>query len=182
MTGWHRGDWFDNTNQIWVDPSPNIRSLNAALLFPGVAMIEYSRNYTVGRGTSAPFEHVGAEFIEGPKLAAYLNGRRVPGVRFYPSAFTPSDSNLKGKPVQGVRFVITNRDELNASRLGLELCAALQKLYPGKIDFQTNWKLIAHPGTIQALAAGEDPKVIADRQTEELEAFLTRRAKYLIYK
>ncbi|MBM3787243.1 MAG: DUF1343 domain-containing protein [Acidobacteria bacterium] len=182
MTGWQRGDWFDTTAQLWVDPSPNIRSLNAALLFPGVAMLEYSRNYTVGRGTSAPFEHVGAEFIEGPKLAAYLNARRIPGLRVHATRFTPSESNLKGKTVQGVRFVVTNRDEFHAARLGLELAAALQKLYPGKIDFQTNWKLIAHPGTIQALAAGEDPRVIVDRQVEELEAFRARRAKYLIYK
>jgi len=182
MKGYQRGDWFDSTGQLWVDPSPNIRSLEAALLFPGVALLEYSRNYTVGRGTSSPFEHVGAVFIDGPKLAAYLNARRIPGVRVYPTRFTPTESNLKGQMVQGVKFSITNRDEFQATRLGLELGAALQKLYPGKIEFAVNKKLIGNPGVIAALAAGDDPRVIMDKGADELEAFQARRAKYLMYK
>jgi uncharacterized protein YbbC (DUF1343 family)/CubicO group peptidase (beta-lactamase class C family) len=182
MKGYQRGDWFDSTGQIWVDPSPNIRSLEAALLFPGVALLEYSRNYTVGRGTSSPFEHVGAPFIDGPKLAGYLNARRIPGIRFYPTRLTPAESNLKGQTVQGVKFSITNRDEFHATRLGLEVAAALQKLYPGKIDFMVNRKLIANPAVIAALAAGDDPRVIMDKGADQLEAFLARRAKFVIYK
>ncbi|MEN6603550.1 MAG: exo-beta-N-acetylmuramidase NamZ domain-containing protein, partial [Bryobacteraceae bacterium] len=92
MKGWQRGDWLDSTGVTWVDPSPNLRSLNAALLYPGVAMLEYSRNYSVGRGTDAPFEQVGADWIKGPELAAYLNRRLLPGVRVYPTRFTPTSS------------------------------------------------------------------------------------------
>lgn len=182
MRGWQRGDWFDETGLPWVDLSPNMRSLNAATLYPGVGMLEYSRNYTVARGTDAPFEQVGAAFIDGVKFAAYLNSRRIPGIRFYPTRFTPKESNLKGVPVQGVRFVVTERSAFSSSRLGLELGAALQKLYPGKIDFTLNRKLIANPETMRMLGAGDDPRVIQDRQAEELAAFLERRAKYLIYK
>jgi len=181
MRGWQRGDWFDSTGLIWVDPSPNMRSLNAALLFPGVGMLEYSTNYSVGRGTDAPFEQIGAAFIDGPKLAAYLNGRRVPGVRFYPTRFTPNASNLKGQRISGVRFVITDREQFGATRLGLEIAAALHKLFPAKLDFQVNRKLIGNPATIQMILASDDPRVIQDRQDEELAAFLARRAKYLLY-
>jgi uncharacterized protein YbbC (DUF1343 family) len=182
MRGWQRGDWFDSTSQVWVDPSPNMRSLNAALLFPGIGMIEYCRNYSVGRGTDAPFEQIGAAFIDGPKLAAYLNGRRIPGVRVYATRFKPNASNLKDQVIGGVRFVITDREQFGSSRLGLEVAAALQKHYPGKLDFSLNKKLIGNPETLRMLAAGEDPRVMQDQQAGELEAFLARRAKYLIYK
>src|SRR5260370_38192727 len=89
MKNWQRGDWFDSTDLLWLDPSPNMRSLNAALLYPGIAMLEYSRNYSVGRGTDSPFEQVGADWIDGPALAEKLNARLLPGVRAYPTRFTP---------------------------------------------------------------------------------------------
>ena len=135
MQDWQRGDWFDSTGLPWVNPSPNMRSLNAATLYPGLCLLEYSKNYSVGRGTDAPFEQIGADFIGGRELAAYLNRRQIPGVRVYPTSFTPADSNFKGVRIEGVRFEITNRELLDSTRLGLELAAALQKLYPGKIDF-----------------------------------------------
>lgn len=182
MKGWERGDWFDSTNLPWVDPSPNMRSLNAALLYPGVGMIEASKNYSVGRGTDAPFEQIGADFIEGPQLAAYLNARRIPGVRFYPTLFTPNASNFKGKLIQGVRFVITSREALSPTHLGLEIATALQKLYPGKINFQTNKGLIGNLETVKMLQEGQEVRAIEDKQAEGLEEFLTRRARYLIYK
>ena len=87
-----------------------MRSLNAAMLYPGLAMLEYSKNLSVGRGTDAPFEQIGADFIGGRELAAYLNGRQIPGVRVYPTSFTPTESNFKGVRIEGVRFVITNRE------------------------------------------------------------------------
>lgn len=182
MRGWQRGDWLDNTGQTWVDPSPNMRSLNAALLYPGVAMIESSKNYSVGRGTGAAFEHIGAAFIKGRELAAYLNGRKIPGVRVLATLFTPESSNLKGQMIEGVRFVVTDRMAFSSTRFGLEIAGALQKLYPGKIDFAVNKNLIGNPETVWMLAAGEDPRMIVEKQQEELEAFLARRAKYLLYK
>jgi uncharacterized protein YbbC (DUF1343 family)/CubicO group peptidase (beta-lactamase class C family) len=181
MQDWQRGDWFDTTGFPWTNPSPNMRTLSAALLYPGIGMLEYSRNYSVGRGTEAPFEQIGAQFINGPELAAYLNRRYIPGVRVYPIAFMPDASNLKGVMVHGVRFVITNREALDSSRLGIELAAALQKLYPNKMDFPLNKRLIGNEEVIRALQAGEDPRQIQQKQQEALEQFLKVRAKYLLY-
>src|SRR5271155_903544 len=130
MTGWKRTDWFDSTGLPWVDPSPNIRNLNEALLYPGVALIETATNYSVGRGTDAPFEQIGAEWMRGHDFAEWLNARGIPGVRFYPLRFTPASSNFSGKSIEGVRFVITNRDILAPSQLGLDLAASLAVLYP----------------------------------------------------
>ncbi len=181
MQDWNRGDWLDSTNLPWVNPSPNIRSLKAATLYPALAMLEYSTNYSVGRGTDSPFEQVGAEFIDGRELAAYLNKRMIPGIRVYPTAFTPTDSNLKGKRVEGVRFQLTNRELYDASRLGLELAVALEKLYPGKIDFAASKRLIGSDDVIRRMQAGEDPRSIQTLLTDALEPFLATRAKYLLY-
>ena len=104
LEDWNRGDWFDSTGLPWVNPSPNMRSLNAAALYPGLCLLEAAKNYSVGRGTDAPFEQIGADFISGRELAAYLNRRQIPGVRVYPTRFTPADSNFKGVRIEGVRF------------------------------------------------------------------------------
>ncbi|MBI5280839.1 MAG: DUF1343 domain-containing protein [Candidatus Solibacter usitatus] len=182
MKNWRRADWFDSTGLLWVDPSPNMRSLNAALLYPGVALIEYARNYSVGRGTPAPFEQAGADWINGQELSAYLNRRMVPGVRFYPTRFTPDASNFKGKPIEGVRFVIIDREGFSALRLGLELAVALQKLYPGKIDLNGSSRLIGSQQTIDAIRALEDPRNLEPAIQEKLQPFLATRSKYLLYK
>jgi uncharacterized protein YbbC (DUF1343 family)/CubicO group peptidase (beta-lactamase class C family) len=182
MKDWQRGDWFDSTDLPWVDPSPNLRSLNAALLYPGVAMLEYTKNYSVGRGTEAPFEQIGAEFIHGPELAALLDSRQIPGVRVYATRFQPASSNLAGKSVEGVRFVITNRQAFDASRLGLEIAAALLKLYPGKVDPDASKKLIGSAAVIRELTAGRDPRDIQWDIIDSLAPFLTIREKYLIYR
>ena len=92
----------------------------------------------MGRGTDAPFEQIGADWIHGPELAAFLNGRYIPGVRVYPTRFRPASPNFTGKTIEGVRFVITNRDEFDSTRFGLEVAYALEKLYPGKISVDAN--------------------------------------------
>jgi uncharacterized protein YbbC (DUF1343 family) len=173
MKDWQRGDWFDVSDLPWINPSPNMRGLNAALLYPGVAMLEYTRNYSVGRGTDAPFEQIGADFVRGPELAAYLNRRRIPGVRVYATRF---------QAVEGVRFVITDRDEFDSARLGLEIAAALQKLYPGKVDFGANIKLIGSAEVVRALAAGDDPRDIQQKMADSVAAFVKMREKYLLYR
>ncbi len=182
MKGWQRGDWFDATGLTWVNPSPNLRSLNAALLYPGVAMLEYSAAYSVGRGTDAPFEQIGAAWIGGRELAAYLNGRLVPGVRFYATRFQPVSSALAGVAVEGVRFVITDREAFSAQRLGLEIAAALLRLYPGKISLDLNRRLIGNQATIDALAAGEDPRQIEQVNKDNIDSVIRLRAKYLLYR
>src|SRR4029079_8280022 len=126
---------FDATNLPWINPSPNMRSLKAAILYPGVCLLEYSKNYSVGRGTDPPFEQIGSDFIGGRELAAFLNKRGIPGVRVYPTSFTPTESNFKVWRVEGVRFELTNREIFDSTRFGLEIGAALQQLYPNKIDF-----------------------------------------------
>ena len=172
MEDWHRGDWFDSTGLPWVDPSPNMRSLTAATLYPGLCLLESSRGYSVGRGTDAPFEQIGAPFIGGRELAAYLNQREIPGVRAYPA---------KVGTVGGVRFVITNRDGFDSTRLGLEVAAALQKLYPGKVDLPSDSKLIGSSDAIRRLAAGEDPRAIQQSFQDELAEFVKQREPYLLY-
>ena len=182
MRGWDRGDWFDSTGLAWVNPSPNMRSLNAALLYPGVAMLEASKNYSVGRGTDAPFEQVGAGWISGRELAAFLNSRYIPGVRVYPARFRPTSSNFAGQLIEGVRFVITDRNAFDSTRLGLELGYAFEKLYPGKIPWDTNRFLI---GSHQVIADGinaVDPRTTVQKMQDSLAAFVKLREKYLLYK
>ena len=182
MKGWERGDWFDSTGLPWVNPSPNIRSLTAALLYPGVGLLEYSPNYSVGRGTDAPFEMIGADFIRGPELAAYLNQRWIPGVRFYPVRFQPAESHLAKTEIEGVRFTVTNRESFDSARLGLEIAGALLNLYPGRISLELNRQLIGNEETLRALAAGEDPQAIRQGQQDALQGFLFLREKYLLYR
>jgi uncharacterized protein YbbC (DUF1343 family) len=178
MTGWSREDWFDSTGLPWVDPSPNIRNLNQALLYPGIAMLESSTNYSVGRGTDAPFEQIGADWINGRELAVNLALRAIPGVRAYPVQFTPASSNFNGKMVQGVHFIVTNRDIFSSSRLGLELADALVTLYPRKIGMNSIRTLVGNSGVMLAVAKGADA---APAATAGLQEFLELRQKYLLY-
>jgi len=181
MKNWERGDWFDATTLVWVNPSPNMRSLNAALLYPGVAMLEFDTNYSVGRGTDAPFEQVGADWIQGEDLAAYLNSRFIPGVRVYPTTFRPASSNFAGTEIQGVRFVITDREAFDSTRFGIELAAALQKLYPGKLDFEKCRYLIGNRETLSELESGRDASTIWSQAQREAAQFVERRKPYLLY-
>jgi uncharacterized protein YbbC (DUF1343 family) len=181
MKDWRRSDWWESTGLNWIDPSPNMRSLSAALLYPAVAMIEYARNYSVGRGTDAPFEQIGADWINGRELAAALNRRWVPGVRFYPTRFTPSASNFAGKQIEGVRLMITDRELYSALRLGLEIGAALEKLYPGKIDWNGSMRLIGSRQAVEGIRSGMDPRSLEEQLNLEVKAFAEKRKAYLIY-
>ncbi len=182
MRGWSRGDWFDSTGLGWVNPSPNMRSLNAALLYPGLAMLEASTNYSVGRGTDAPFEQIGADWIHGRPLAAFLNGRYIPGVRVYPTRFTPESSNFAGHSIEGVRFTVTDRNAFDSTRLGLEVAYALEKLNPGKIAWEVDRFLIGNHEAIAAAKANADPRATVQKLEESLSAFIQQRENYLLYK
>jgi uncharacterized protein YbbC (DUF1343 family) len=181
MKNWLRGDWFDSTTLDWVNPSPNIRSLNAALLYPGVGMLEYNTNYSVGRGTDAPFEQIGADWIKGQGLAAALNAQFIPGVRAYPTKFQPTASNFSGQTIEGVRFVITDRESFDSTRLGIEIAVALQTLYPGKIDFAKCKDLIGNRETITALQQGKEAMEIYTAAQADAIKFADRRKPYLLY-
>ena len=182
MRGWNRGDWFDSTGLLWVDPSPNMRSLNAAVFYPGLALLEASKNYSVGRGTDGPFELLGADWIHSGEFASALNSRFIPGVRVYPLRFRPSASNFSGKTIEGVRFVLTNRDAFDSTRLGLEVAYALGKLYPGKIAWQDNRFLVGSHEVLKDMQEGKDPRSTVEEMQETLARFMERREKYLLYR
>ena len=181
MKNWQRGDWFDSTGLPWVNPSPNMRSLNAALLYPGIGMLEGGTVYSVGRGTDAPFEQIGADWMRGRELAAYLNGRQIPGIRVYPTRVQPMSSNFAGKIIEGVRFVITDRQAFSSTGFGLEVGVALAKLFPGKMNWSANQKLIGDPAVLKAIEAGEDPVAIQQKGMPDLLKFIERRKNYLLY-
>jgi uncharacterized protein YbbC (DUF1343 family) len=181
IKGWQRGDWFDSTGLTWTDPSPNMRSLNAAVLYAGLALLEASPNYSVGRGTDAPFEQVGADWIHGSQLAQFLNDRFLPGARAYATRFQPSSGPFAGKMIEGVRFVILNREQLNSVRLGLDVAYALEKLYPGKINFEASRFLIGNREVIDALKSGVEPGAIEQRVQQQVQRFEERRRPYLLY-
>lgn len=181
MEGWLRGDWFDSTGIVWVNPSPNLRSVYDASLYPGVGMIE-GTNVSVGRGTDTPFELVGAPYIDSRAFAEYLNARLIPGVRFVPVTFTPSSGTFSGKVCGGVNIIVTERNSLDAPEMGIELAVALRKLYPDDWKIDRLIELLGNRETIDAVAQGMDPRNIAQMWQADIEAFRTLRAKYLLYK
>ena len=181
MEGWQRGDWFDSTGLGWVNPSPNLRSVTEAALYPGVALIE-GTNVSVGRGTDTPFELVGAPWVKSRELAAYLNGRGIAGVRFVPVTFTPTAAVYSGQECQGVNIILTDRNGFDAPELGMELAAALHKLYAADFKMERMQELLVNQSAYDALAAGEDPRRIAGDWMDGLAAFQKVREKYLIYK
>jgi uncharacterized protein YbbC (DUF1343 family)/CubicO group peptidase (beta-lactamase class C family) len=181
MTGWMRGDWYDSTGLAWVSPSPNLRSLTEATLYPGVGLVE-GTNLSVGRGTDAPFETLGAPWIKGRDLAQYLNARNISGVRFVPVNFTPDASNYAGQNCEGVNLIVTERNAFDAPELGIELASALHKFYPGQFQMERMKELLLNESAYSAIAEGQDPRRIADDWREPLEKFQQLREKYLIYK
>jgi uncharacterized protein YbbC (DUF1343 family)/CubicO group peptidase (beta-lactamase class C family) len=180
MEGWMRGDWFDSTGRLWINPSPNMRSLTESTLYPGIGMIE-SANISVGRGTDTPFEVLGAPWIDGPTLAQYLNAREIAGVRFVPIAFTPESSVYAHQKCGGIQITITERNALDSPEMGVEVAAALKTLYAGDFRLDLVDRLMLSKGSLEALTAGEDPRRIADDWRPALEDFAKVRAKYLIY-
>jgi uncharacterized protein YbbC (DUF1343 family)/CubicO group peptidase (beta-lactamase class C family) len=181
MEGWLRGDWFDSTGLTWVNPSPNMRSLREATLYPGVGLIE-GTNVSVGRGTDTPFEQIGAPWIKGRELAEYLNARAITGMRFVPVSFMPNASAYSGQLCQGVSFVLLDRNTLDAPELGIEVASALRKLYPNDFKIERMNELLVNQSSYDALLAGTHPRRIAQDWREELDTFQEVRQKYLLYK
>jgi uncharacterized protein YbbC (DUF1343 family) len=181
MQGWLRGDWFDSTGIVWTNPSPNLRSLNEAILYPGVGLIEQT-NISVGRGTNTPFELVGAPWIDAHAFASYMNARLIPGVRFVPVSFTPTEDVYANQRCGGVNIIITERNVLDSPELGLELASALQKLFPNDYKMSKLIGLLANRQIFDALSSGADPRMLAQEWRDELEKFLQSKGKYLLYK
>ncbi len=180
MQNWRRSDWFDDTGAPWVNPSPNMRNLIQATLYPGVGSIEYS-NVSVGRGTDTPFEQIGAPWLDGVRLAATLNGRNIPGIRFYPVRFTPLASKYAKEECGGVFMIVTDREALRPTRLGLELIAALSQQHPNDYKLENTDRLVGSQASLTRLLNGEDPAAIAASWAGDEARWRLMRAKYLLY-
>ena len=197
MQGWHRDEFYDQTGLPWINPSPNLRSIEAATLYPGVGMLDYA-NISVGRGTTTPFEVFGAgvtpatktapavpAWFDGHAVAAYLTARHIPGVTFtattFPVAETPEKYPYHGQTIEGVHLTVTDRLALDSPELGIEILSALHHLYPTQFKLDKATNLVANTETMAALARGDDPRAIAASWAPALDAFKARRAKYLLY-
>jgi uncharacterized protein YbbC (DUF1343 family) len=180
MQNWQRRFYFSDTGLPWVNPSPNLRSPEAGILYPSLEILQ-AGGVSVGRGTSHPFELLGAPWIRGEEFAAYLNRRAIPGARFDAQKLTPDSGMYKGVLCEGVRVVLTDRDALQTMRMGVEIALALEKLYPGKFDAARMIELVGNAATIKQIVEREDPAAIVASWSGELEGFRTMRAKYLLY-
>nr|MBA3353254.1 DUF1343 domain-containing protein [Blastocatellia bacterium] len=181
MEGWSRAMWFDETGQTWINPSPNMRSLTQATLYPGIGLLE-TTNLSVGRGTDTPFEVIGAPWLDGQKLAKYLNERNLKGVRFVPIRYKPNASVFKDEQLGGVNIIVTDRDRLESVRTGIEIAAALRKLYPNDWQVDRFARLLVNAKILDMVKRGETPEGIQRAWQKERDDFESRRAPYLLYK
>jgi uncharacterized protein YbbC (DUF1343 family)/CubicO group peptidase (beta-lactamase class C family) len=178
--GWTRSTQWDRTGLTWVNPSPNMRSLTQAILYPGIGLLEMT-NISVGRGTDTPFEIVGAPWMNGPALAASMNAKAIAGVTFTPVEFTPSSSKHANTKCQGIQIAITNREVFRSVPTGLALAESLRALHPDTWDTRNLDRLLGNKIVCDALLDGslsipEDPRIHSG-----VKEFLSRRQKYLIY-
>jgi uncharacterized protein YbbC (DUF1343 family)/CubicO group peptidase (beta-lactamase class C family) len=181
VKGWQRGDWYDSTSLLWVDPSPNLRNLQEATMYPGIGMIE-SSNISVGRGTDTPFLWIGAPWINAAQLATALNKRMIPGIRFVPVQFKPKSPYIyAGERCQGVGFVITHRNQLNSPEVGIEIASMLNQLYPGHYHLKDIEHLLKNKATLTALENHVDPQTIADSWRKSIQQFRKISKPYLLY-
>lgn len=181
LDNWNRAMWFDETNQTWVNPSPNMRSLTQATLYPGIGLMEFT-NISVGRGTDTPFEIIGAPWIDGQKLALYLNQKNLPGVRFIPNRFKPNASVHKDQECGGINIVITERERFKPIRVGLEIAGALRTIFPNDWKIENYSRLWLNAEVFESFKQGKSVEDIEKNWIEKLNAFKTRRALYLLYK
>ena len=180
MQGWQRTDWFDETGQAWVNPSPNLGNLAEVTLYPGVSLLE-GANVSVGRGTDTPFEMAGAPWIDGRALAAYLNGRKIQGVRFVPMDFKPLSDIFAGEVCHGVQIVLIDRQALEPTEMGVELLAALWRLSPQNFKLDGTLHLVGSRKVLESIRSGQSPARIWYDWQEGVEAFKKVRAQYLLY-
>ena len=181
MNGWQRGDWYDSTSLLWINPSPNLRNLEAATLYPGIGMLE-TANLSVGRGTDTPFQWIGAPWINAVQFAAALNRRLIPGIRFVPVQFVPhAPYPYAGQICQGIQLLIADRNILDVPELGMEIASILHRLYPAEFHLDDMHTLVANDTTMSDLEKNRDPQTIADTWRASIEEFEKKRQPYLLY-
>ena len=181
MENWLRSQYFDETAQVWINPSPNMRSLTEATLYPGIGLLE-TTNVSVGRGTDTPFEVVGAPWIDAPKLASYLNGKNLSGVRFIPVKFKPNASVFKDENCRGINIVIVDREKFKSVRTGIEIAAGLRKLFPTDWKIESYNRLLVNDEIFEQIKRGDEPEKVENSWQKNLDEFNKRRAQFLLYK
>jgi uncharacterized protein YbbC (DUF1343 family) len=179
--GWRRAMLWDETGLIWTNPSPNMRNLNQALLYPGIGLVEFT-NVSVGRGTDTPFEIVGAPWIDARRLAATLGERRLPGLCFVPVDFVPTSSKFADEVCHGVQILITERASVDPVRTGLSLAWALRRNHPDAWQLERFARLLAEPAAFATIRDGGYPEQAIGAWQAELDAFRARRAAHLLYR
>src|SRR6266851_47813 len=181
MKNWHRNYFFESTGARWIPPSPNLRTLKGAVLYPGIEILQ-NAGVSVGRGTETPFEEFGATWINGEEVAAALNNRHLAGVTFKNQPFIPVSGLYSGQRCGGVSMRITDRQAVRAMRVGLEIAAILKRLYPDKFDPEKLLLLVGNAETIRKLQAGVPPDKIVTSWSADLANFEALRRKYFLYK
>lgn len=179
VEGWRRGLMFDQTGLPWQNPSPNMRSPEAALLYPGIGLLEFS--VSVGRGTDTPFQVVGAPYVDDLRLAHELNRLGLPGLRFVPVRFKPSASVFKDRMCGGVRLVVTDREVLQPVAAGIAIATILQKLHPGEFAVEKVGTLLNQKRLLEMIRSGGGWRSVTAAWTDELADFMTRRQAVLLY-
>ena len=180
VENWRRGDAWDRTGLTWTNPSPNMRSLTQAFLYPGIGLLEFT-NVSVGRGTDTPFEVFGAPWIDGRQLAHILNEENLPGVRFVPIRFTPTASKHVGQVCGGINILVTHRDVFHPVLTGFALACALRDLYPHDWDISRYNILLANAAIYDAVKQGENYKELTRLCASDVQAFRHRCAPHLLY-
>ena len=178
--GWQRSDYWDATGLTWVNPSPNMRSLTEALLYPGIGLIE-TTNVSVGRGTDTPFEVVGAPWMDGRAIAKQLNEQQLPGVTFIPIEFTPTSTKFTNEACKGINIVVTNRNLIEPVRVGLTLAAVLRQLYPDAWETKSLNRLLSNQATLKLLLEGRSGKELEPAILDGVGDFLRIRERVLLY-
>lgn len=181
MRNWRRGAYYDNTGVRWIPPSPALRTLKGAVLYPGLEILQ-NASVSVGRGTETPFEQFGAPWMDGERVAAELNARGLAGLSFKPMQFVPAAGPFKGQRCSGVSVRVTERSVARPMRMGLEIAAVLRKLYPEQFDPGKLLLLVGHAATVKLLEQGAPPGEIVRSWSEDLAAFEAMRRKYFLYK
>jgi len=181
MKNWHRNYFFESTGIRWVPPSPNLLTAKGSILYPGIEILQ-SAGVSVGRGTETPFEEFGAPWIAGEDVAAQLNARHLPGLRFDDHPFVPVSGLHAGQRCGGVSIRVTDRAAVRSVRTGLEIASILRKLYPAKFDPAKMITLVGNAETIRQLEAGVPPEEIVAGWAPDLAKYDDERRKYFLYK
>jgi len=181
MKNWHRNYFYESTGLRWIPPSPNLRTMKGAILYPGLEILQ-NAGVSVGRGTETPFEEFGAPWINGEEIADGLNARDLPGVRFSNQPFIPVSGLYAGQHCGGVGIKVTDRAAARSMRVGLEIALLLQRKYPEHFDAAKTITLLGNEATVQDLKSDMPAQQIIANWIKDLNDFEVIRRRYVIYK